>query len=139
MVGDGVLAGASGPTGIATWAKHNHEFLRSLLDLPNGIPGKDVFRRDLCALNPEVFQRGFTSWLAALHVTAGEQLPVGMRPTYAVDGKTLWRSHDQKKGLGALHMVSVWASECGITLAQVATDQKALRRLNFDVALQGSV
>jgi len=121
----GVLAGASGPTGIATWAKHNHEFLRSLLDLPNGIPGKDVFRRILCALNPEAFQRGFASWLAGLHAIAGEQLPDGMRQTYAVDGKTLRRSHDKKNGLGALHLVSVWASQCGITLAQVATDQKS--------------
>jgi predicted transposase YbfD/YdcC len=47
------------------------------------------------------------------------------QPTYAVDGKTLRRSHDAKNGLGPLHSVSVWASEYGITLAQVATDEKS--------------
>ena len=48
----GVLAQASGPTGIATWAKLNADFLQSLLPLPNGLPGKDVFRRVLWGLAP---------------------------------------------------------------------------------------
>ena len=47
------------------------------------------------------------------------------RPTLAVDGKTLRRSHDRKRNLGALHSVSVWASEFGLTLAQVATEEKS--------------
>ena len=46
-----ILAGASGPTGIATWAKLNAELLKSLLPLPHGIPRKDVYRRVL-ALTP---------------------------------------------------------------------------------------
>jgi predicted transposase YbfD/YdcC len=44
---------------------------------------------------------------------------------YAVDGKTLRRSHDKRKGLGALHSVSAWASDFGLTLGQVATDEKS--------------
>jgi predicted transposase YbfD/YdcC len=47
------------------------------------------------------------------------------RPVLAIDGKTLRRSHDKSKGLGALHLVSVWASEFGLSLGQVATDQKS--------------
>jgi len=47
------------------------------------------------------------------------------RPTLAIDGKTLRRSHDRNRGLGALHSVSVWASEFGLTLAQVATEEKS--------------
>ena len=43
----------------------------------------------------------------------------------AVDGKTLRRSHDRKNGLGALHSVSVWASEYGLSLGQVACDEKS--------------
>ena len=46
------------------------------------------------------------------------------RPTLAVDGKTLRRSHDRRRNLGALHSVSVWASEFGLTLAQVATAEE---------------
>ena len=40
-----VLAGAAGPTAIARWAELKEELLTRILDLPNGIPGKDVFRR----------------------------------------------------------------------------------------------
>jgi predicted transposase YbfD/YdcC len=47
------------------------------------------------------------------------------RPVLAVDGKTLRRSHDRKHGLGALHSVSVWATDFGLTLGQVATDEKS--------------
>ncbi len=47
------------------------------------------------------------------------------RPVLPVDGKTLRRSHDRKDGLGALHSVSVWASEYGLSLGQVACDEKS--------------
>lgn len=120
----GILAGASGPTGIATWAKLNAEFVESLLPLPHGVPGKDVFRRVLCALKPDAFQKCFANWIEALRAAAESATGVE-RPTYSVDGKTLRRSHDAKKGLGALHSVSIWASEYGITLGEVATDQKS--------------
>src|SRR5690606_18999132 len=43
----------------------------------------------------------------------------------AIDGKTLRRSHDRKKGLGPMHIVSAWASHQGITLGQVATEEKS--------------
>jgi predicted transposase YbfD/YdcC len=35
------------------------------------------------------------------------------------------RSHDRKRGLGALHAVSVWASEFGLSLGQVACAEKS--------------
>ena len=41
----GILAGASGPTGIAEWAFLNRVRLLEVRDLPHGVPGKDVFRR----------------------------------------------------------------------------------------------
>ena len=43
----------------------------------------------------------------------------------SIDGKTLRRSHDRKHKLGPLHLVSVWASDQGLTLAQVATEEKS--------------
>lgn len=119
-----ILAGAGGPTSIAKWADMKSEFLTKLLPLPNGIPAKDVFRRVLMALKPDVFQACFVQWLTALREAAAKALEVE-RPTYAVDGKTLRRSHDRKHHLGALHSVTVWASEFGLTLAQVATDDKS--------------
>jgi predicted transposase YbfD/YdcC len=120
----GVLAQASGPTGIARWAELNREYLETMLPLPHGIPGKDVFRRVLCTLEPQAFQACFANWLESLRVAAAAATGIE-QPTYVVDGKTLRRSHDVKNGLGALHSVSLWASEFGLTLAQVATDEKS--------------
>jgi predicted transposase YbfD/YdcC len=119
-----ILAGANGPTAIAKWAEVKEEFLRRFLKLPYGVPSRDVFRRVLMALNPDAFQACFTNWLTTLRQAAATATGVD-RPLFAVDGKTLRRSHDSKKGLGVLHSVSVWASEFGLTLAQVATDEKS--------------
>ena len=120
----GVLAGANGPTAIAKWALHKSEFLTRILPLPSGIPRKDVYRRVLATLKPELFQRCFASWLQSLRERAA--IDTGIKqPVFAVDGKTLRRSHDSRNGLGALHSVSVWASEYGISLGQVATDEKS--------------
>jgi predicted transposase YbfD/YdcC len=119
-----VLAGASGPTAIARWAAIKEEFLLNTLDLPNGIPRKDVFRRVLMALRPDGFQACFVAWLTALRATAAEATGVD-QPVLAVDGKTARRSHDHKNGLGALHSVSVWASEFGLSLGQVACAEKS--------------
>ena len=119
-----VLAGASGPTAIARWAAIKEEFLLKELNLPNGIPRKDVFRRVLMALRPGAFQACFVNWLTSLRATAAAATGVD-QPILAVDGKTARRSHDHKNGLGALHSVSVWASEFGLSLGQVACAEKS--------------
>jgi predicted transposase YbfD/YdcC len=119
-----VLAGANGPTAIGKWAALKEEFLLKTLDLPNGIPRKDVFRRVLMALRPGAFQACFANWLNSLRATAVEATGVE-QPILAVDGKTARRSHDRNNGLGALHSVSVWASEFGLSLGQVACAEKS--------------
>src|SRR6516162_2122467 len=119
-----VLSGAGGPTAIARWAALKAEFLTGVLPLPNGIPRKDVFRRVLGLLQPAAFQACFVTWLQALRARAAEATGVG-QPVLAVDGKTARRSHDRSKGLGALHCVSVWASDFGLSLGQVACEEKS--------------
>src|SRR5438132_3275169 len=119
-----VLAGAGGPTAIAKWAKLKAEFLLKVLELPNGIPRKDVFRRVLSLLKPGAFQKCFVSWLQALREQAAEASGVD-KPIFAVDGKTARRSHNRNKGLGALHSVTVWASAVGLSLGQVACAEKS--------------
>ncbi|MGB8708455.1 MAG: ISAs1 family transposase [Methyloceanibacter sp.] len=119
-----VLAGAGGPTAIARWGVLKQEFLVQVLDLPNGIPSKDVFRRLLMALKPAAFQACFTNWLQSLRTEATAATGVE-QPILAVDGKTARRSHDRQNGLGALHSVSVWASEFGLSLGQVACAEKS--------------
>src|SRR5207253_9599346 len=100
------------------------DFLLKVLKLPNGIPRKDVFRRVLALLKPDAFQVCFVEWLTALRAQAAQAAGVD-QPVLAVDGKTARRSHDRSKGLGALHSVSVWASEFGLSLGQVACAEKS--------------
>jgi predicted transposase YbfD/YdcC len=119
-----VLAGANGPTAIARWAALKKEFLLEILDLPDGVPCKDVFRRVLMTLKPGSFQACFANWLQSLRATAAADMGIE-QPILAVDGKTARRSHDRGKGLGALHSVSVWASEFGLSLGQVACAEKS--------------
>jgi predicted transposase YbfD/YdcC len=119
-----VLAGAAGPTAIAKWAALKKDFLLQVLDLPNGIPCKDVFRHVLILLQPGAFQACFVNWLQSLRAGAAAAMEVE-QPVLAVDGKTARRSHDRRKGLGALHAVTVWASEFGLSLGQVACAEKS--------------
>ena len=119
-----VLAGANGPTAIAKGAALKEELLVKSLNLPHGIPRKDVFRRVLMTLKPAAFQACFANWLGSLRDAAGVATGV-KQPVLAVDGKTARRSHDRKNGLGALHSVSVWASDFGLSLGQVACAEKS--------------
>ena len=114
----GVLAGADGPTAIFTWADCAQDWLKKYLELPHGIPSRDCIRRVLQRLQPEAFQRCFAEWLNSLVGPSGAKF-------LSIDGKTLRRSHDEKHQLGALHLVSVWASEQGLTLGQIATAEKS--------------
>lgn len=138
-----VLAGAGGPTAIARWAAIKEAFLLSVLSLPNGVPRKDVFRRVLSSLKPGAFQACFANWLQALRARAAATTGVE-KPVLNVDGKTARRSHDHRKGLGALHSVSVWASEYGLSLGQVACEEKsneitAIPELLRLVDIQGTI
>jgi len=119
-----VLAGAGGPTAIARWAALKEEFLLKVLKLPNGVPRKDVFRRILALLQPEGVQAWFANWLQALRAQAAAATGIE-QPIFAIDGKTTRRSHDRRNGLGALHSVTVWASEFGLSLGQVACAEKS--------------
>src|SRR5262249_58985958 len=112
-----VLAGAAGPTAIARWAKFKEELLTGLLDLPHGIPGKDVFRRVLMTLKPEAFEAAFNTWIARLRAEAVAETGVE-RPIISLDGKSARRSPDANEDLGPLHVVTAWAGEYGLALGE---------------------
>jgi len=131
-----VLSGSDGPIAIGDWAKAKSDWLRDHLELPHGIPSHDTIGRLLMALKPAAYQACFREWIAAI-VTAHERPgeagsgaaeqfspPSGLRHI-AIDGKTLRRSHDRRRGLEPLHLVSAWAVECGVSLGQLATEEKS--------------
>jgi predicted transposase YbfD/YdcC len=117
----GMVCGCDGPTALHRWAANRHDWLRQFLPLPNGVPSRDCIRRLLMALKPEAFQKCFQAWIAQA-VGTDDQGPARL---VAIDGKTCRRSHDAAQGLGPLHVVSAWASEEGVALGQVATEEKS--------------
>ena len=62
-----VVAGADSWDDIEDFGKVKHDWLKTFLDLPNGIPSHDTFRRLFERLDPDEFQRGFLGWIEALH------------------------------------------------------------------------
>jgi predicted transposase YbfD/YdcC len=116
-----IICGCDGPTAIHRWAIHRNDWLAERLVLANGIPSRDCIRRLLIALKPEAFQQCFQNWIAqALPADAGADGRL-----IAIDGKTCRRSHDAAHHLGPMHIVSAWASEEGLALGQVATEEKS--------------
>lgn len=113
----GVLCGADGWVEIEEFAKAKEAFFTDLLDLPNGIPSHDTFGRVFALIDPKQFEASFVQWV--------EGLSHQVKGVVAIDGKTLRRSHDQGAGKKALHVVSAWAVENRLVLAQLATEEKS--------------
>jgi predicted transposase YbfD/YdcC len=116
-----ILCGCDGPTAMHRWATHQKDWLALHLALPNGIPSRDCIRRLLIALKPEAFQRCFQDWIA--HAIPAEDGTA--KRLVSIDGKACRGSHDAGHNLGIIHIVSAWASEEGIALGQVATEDKS--------------
>lgn len=135
-----VIAGADGPKAIGIWTATHSQWLRDKLRLPGGIPSHDTIGRVLMALKPEAFQRCFQTWLGRISngsSSAGVDI-------IAVDGKALRRSHHAAAGLGPLFLVSAWAVRRGISLGQLATEEKsneitAIPQLLDQIDVSGSV
>ena len=100
------------------FGQSKRHWFAKFLDLANGIPSYDTFGRVFAALDAEQFQVCFASWVQALCEKLGGQV-------VAIDGKTLRRSHDQTVGREAIHMVSAWATESQLVLAQTEVDEKS--------------
>jgi predicted transposase YbfD/YdcC len=132
-----VVACAESWCDIALYGRSKLAWLRTFLELPNGIPSHDTFRRVFMLIDPDAFEAGFTAWVGSL--VAGFE-----REVVAVDGKTLRRSFDHGREQSPLHLVSAWASEQGLVLGQRCVDGKsneitAIPALLDQLALQNSI
>ena len=122
---------------IELYGKEKEGWLKTILELPHGIPSHDTIRRLFIRLNPEQLQECFLSWVEAVRKsTEGEIV--------AIDGKTARRTHDRLKDKAPLHMVSAWSHENRLILGQVKTDEDsneitAIPRLLKLLELKGSI
>jgi predicted transposase YbfD/YdcC len=117
----GVLCGCEDFVELETFGRKKADFFRRFLELPEGIPSHDTFRRVFQAVCPQALQRCLIRWLQGIRQAAAP----AAGDVVAIDGKALRRTFDRAKGLGALHLVSAWATANGLTLGQVAVDAKS--------------
>jgi len=113
-----VMCGAEDWPDIEAFGNCRHEWLKTFLQLPGGIPSHDTFRRVFGLLDRKQFAACLFQWTQALHEATGGKV-------MAIDGKTARRSFAKKTGKAALHLVTAWASENGLTLGQVACEEKS--------------
>ena len=113
-----VLSGAEGWSAIAQFGQAKLDWFRRFLPYENGIPNEDSIAWIIGRLNVKAFQTCFIEWVQGIATrTKGEIV--------AIDGKTARRSHHRSQGKNPLHVVSAWACQQRLSLAQVATEEKS--------------
>lgn len=132
----GVISGAESWTDIERYGKSKREFLGRFLDLSAGIPSHDTLGRVFRWLDPDELASSFYSWTQLVYaLTEGEVI--------AIDGKCLRGSQAKEHGKAAIYMVSAWASENNLVLAEERVADKsneitAIPRLLRLLDLKGS-
>lgn len=149
-----VISGGEGWTDMETFGESKRAWFAQFLDLSNGIPSDDTFRRVISRLDPDAFEDRFRRWTAAVgrrieqeepesgdprsssesasSESVSSETPSAKASVIALDGKTLRGSADRDKSTLAqegtskapLHLVSAWASDKRLVLAQETVEEK---------------
>jgi predicted transposase YbfD/YdcC len=113
-----VICGADNFVEIAEYGKEKEEWLKTFLELANGIPSVDTFERVFARLKPETLQICFINWMEAVHEsTEGELINI--------DGKTLRGAKEVGNKRSFIHMVSVWSASQHLVLGQRKVGEKS--------------
>jgi predicted transposase YbfD/YdcC len=113
-----VICGAEGWVDIENYGNNKILWLKTFLELPNGIPSHDTFGRVFSLIDAEEFQAAFYEWVLAVNeITQGQII--------CIDGKCLRGSDDKRLGKRAIYMVSAWAESNHIVLGQRKVDEKS--------------
>ena len=113
-----VISGAEGWLDMYRFGIAKEAWLRERLVLKYGIPSADTFRRVFTSFAPEFLSIYISQWgKSQVGFRSGRQI--------AIDGKTVRGSYDKADGKSAIHMISAWASDYGIVLGQLKTEEKS--------------
>lgn len=114
-----IICGEETWIGVEAWAEIREDVLTDWLGLTQGIPSHDTFGRVFARIDPVQFEAGFLRWTQA----ALPDRPVA--DVLAIDGKTVRRSGDARRGQSPLHLVSAFACAQRLVLGQEAVADKS--------------
>jgi len=109
-----VMSGCRNFNAFERYCDARSAFFKEFLDLPNGIPDADTFRRVLERISPEEFQK---------HLAIAKDVLKDKWQVIAIDGKTMRGSVSANRD--PYHVVSAWVKEKSLTLGQVTVDNKS--------------
>ena len=112
------ICGADNWEEIAEFGVSKREWFATFLELENGIPSHDTFRRVFILLDNIELKSLFVEWISsAVSLSKGTLVNI--------DGKNLCGSKEPVKGKKALNVVSAWASSASVVLGQVRCQEKS--------------
>jgi predicted transposase YbfD/YdcC len=110
------LTGGDNFSSMVRFGKLRLDWLKSFLELPNGIPCRDTFNRVFSAIDPYAFLECFAQWVEGICPNLSDEV-------VAIDGKALRRALNAGESIP--YIVSAWASDNGLVLGQVKVDEKS--------------
>lgn len=104
---------------IEDFGKAKHSWLKSFLELPNGIPSHDTIGRVFSLIDPKCFEYIFISWINEVRKKIKSE-------TICIDGKNLKGTIQQGPGFDRdrVNTVNVWSTEQGLVLGQMKTKNR---------------
>ena len=109
-----IICGGEDFSDMEAFGKEREDLLRNFLELPNGIPDSDTFRRLFERLDPQELSACLRNWIGAEREK---------HSVIAVDGKTIRGSGNREHK--AYHVVSAFVAENQITLGEITTAEKS--------------
>jgi len=103
---------------VVCWAEEKAEWLKKFISLPFGIPSESTFQRVFRMINPKQFEKCFANW-------ARDLVYEKERRNVAIDGKTARGAKENAGEKSAVHIVSAFLCDQGLTLGEVKTEEKS--------------
>lgn len=102
-----MLAGQDDWKAIHLYGQAQLDFLKRFGDFSHGVPSTSTIVMGM--IHATRLQKCFIEWMKdCTELAKGEVI--------AIDGKTVRGSYDDSRGLGAIHMVNVFATENDVSL-----------------------
>ena len=115
-----LIAGCEHYTEISDFAEARKDWLSELVDMSQGIPSHDTFRRLFCILDFDQFREFFMNWADAVKKELGIK-----EDQFCIDGKRLRGSFCDSKFVKAVHLVNAWSSKAGLSVGFEPTEKKS--------------